>query len=153
MLFIYTRTKAVEDQYLAWLLYKSALSESPETVCTFIYILYVNSLLLSCLCLSCLPYPNHFPAILPTSLCATVHVCVGLCVCVRVHAFHSWKPLGAAQAGQMEELACPCSTVLNLNACSQRFGSRSVCVSFLLALAQNVRVRPIGSVEGEWEGG
>lgn len=43
--------------------------------------------------------------------------------------------LGAAPAGQMEELVCPCSTVLNVNACSERVGSLSVTLSSTLTSA------------------
>lgn len=64
----------------------------------------------------------HFLIILPTSQ---------LCLCESMH--DCWTLLDAAQAQQMEELVCPCSTVLNVKACTQRFGALSA-LSFCLSL-------------------
>lgn len=49
--------------------------------------------------------------------------------------YYCWKALGAAQTEQMEELVCPSSTALNVNACSERYG-------FLPALILSVSVCP-----------
>ena len=157
MHFIYTCTKVAENQYSSWLVYRTPALCSKSVVIVVVVLLASSSNFLSiineALCaISYTPSRLHSTCSSPPAPVAPVKqnlkvrllscmssyhhciVCVCVCVCVAVGSL-SVQP----RRGRWRSLFCPCSTVLNVNACSERFGGLSllsVCVSFLLTSTQ-----------------